>query len=87
MVQECLTNISRHAGATEVAVEMQQKRDKGQQKLQVSIQDNGRGFNPSKVTGFGLAGMRERFEGLGAELRIQSSNKGTVVSALIPLGK
>lgn len=87
MVQECLTNISRHAGATEVIVEMQQKRDRGQQKLQISIQDNGRGFNPNKVSGFGLAGMRERFEGLGAELRVQSSNKGTVVSALIPLGK
>jgi len=87
MVQECLTNISRHAGATKVSVQLHIEVQPRGQKLVVSIQDNGRGFNPKKVTGFGLAGMRERFEGLGAELMIQSSNKGTAVTALIPLGK
>jgi len=87
MVQECLTNISRHAGATKVSVQLHIEAQPRGQKLVVSIQDNGRGFNPKKVTGFGLAGMRERFEGLGAELMIQSSNKGTAVTALIPLGK
>ena len=87
MVQECLTNISRHAGATKVNVQLYIEAQPRGQKLVVSIQDNGRGFNPKKVTGFGLAGMRERFEGLGAELMIQSSNKGTAVTALIPLGK
>jgi two-component system, NarL family, sensor histidine kinase UhpB len=87
MVQECLTNVSRHSGATKVAITLQAKSEPKGQKLSVSIQDNGRGFNPKKVSGFGLAGMRERFEGLGAELNIQSSNKGTVVAALIPLGK
>lgn len=87
MVQECLTNVSRHSGATKVAITLQAKSEPKGQKLSVSIQDNGRGFNPKKVSGFGLAGMRERFEGLGAELNIQSSNKGTLVAALIPLGK
>ena len=87
MVQECLTNVSRHSGAKKVAITLQAKSEPKGQKLSVSIQDNGRGFNPKKVSGFGLAGMRERFEGLGAELNIQSSNKGTVVAALIPLGK
>ena len=87
MVQESLTNVSRHSGATKVAVTLQAKSEPKGQKLSISIQDNGRGFNPKKVSGFGIAGMRERFEGLGAELNIQSSNKGTVVTALIPLGK
>lgn len=87
MVQECLTNVSRHSGATKVIVQIETKAEPKGQKLIISIQDNGRGFNPKKVSGFGLAGMRERFEGLGAELSILSSSKGTVVTALIPLEK
>ena len=87
MVQECLTNVSRHAGASKVSITLQTKADPKTQRLVVAIEDNGRGFNPKKVSGFGLAGMRERFEGLGAEIKIQSSNKGTSVTALIPLGK
>ena len=58
---------------------------RGNKKLQVSIQDNGRGFDVKKASGFGLAGMRERFEGLNGELIILSGDKGTVVTALVPL--
>jgi len=86
MVQECLTNISRHSGANHVLIEVVAKRDaRGNKKLQVSIQDNGCGFDVKKVSGFGLAGMKERFEGLHGELIIRSSDKGTIVTALVPL--
>ena len=86
MVQECLTNVSRHSAASQVLIEVYSKQDaRGQRKLQVSIQDNGRGFDVKKATGFGIAGMRERFEGLNGELIILSSGKGTVVTALVPL--
>lgn len=86
MVQECLTNISRHSGADQVLIEMHGKQEaRGGKKLHVSVQDNGRGFDVKKVTGFGLAGMKERFEGLNGELEIQSSNQGTVVAARVPL--
>jgi two-component system, NarL family, sensor histidine kinase UhpB len=86
MVQECLTNVSRHSAASQVVIEVYSKQDtRGQRKLQVSIQDNGHGFDVKKATGFGLAGMKERFEGLNGELIILSSGKGTVVTALVPL--
>ena len=86
MVQECLTNISRHSGANKVLIEMYCKQEaRGGKKLHVSVQDNGRGFDIKKVAGFGLAGMKERFEGLNGELEIQSSNQGTVVTARVPL--
>jgi two-component system sensor histidine kinase UhpB len=85
MVQECLTNVSRHASANHVVIEMRTKDDRGNKKLQVSVQDNGRGFDVRKASGFGLAGMKERFEGLGGELFISSNNQGTVVTVLVPV--
>ena len=51
----------------------------------ISVQDNGRGFDIKKASGFGLAGMKERFEGLGGELFISSNNQGTVVTVLVPV--
>jgi two-component system, NarL family, sensor histidine kinase UhpB len=86
MVQESLTNISRHAEASEVKIEMASVKNKmGIRELEVSIQDNGRGFNPSKVKGLGLAGMRERFESLSLDLMIESSETGTMVRVTVPL--
>jgi two-component system sensor histidine kinase UhpB len=87
MVQECLTNISRHAKATEVEIALS-SRDGSNALPTISIQvrDNGAGFDPQKMEGFGLAGMRERVEGLGGQLAIHSApGKGTDIIASIPL--
>jgi two-component system sensor histidine kinase UhpB len=84
MVQECLTNVSRHSSAHHVAIEMASKLGPhGDKELHVSVRDNGQGLDVNKTSGFGLAGMKERFEGLGAELLIESSRKGLLVSAII----
>ncbi len=86
LVQECLTNISRHAEATLVDINVSTQLKPNKQGVTVKIQDNGKGFNPSKTDGLGLPGMRERVEGLAGEFEIESSsNKGTTVSAWIPL--
>jgi two-component system sensor histidine kinase UhpB len=85
LVQECLTNISRHASASSVAIAL--SREPGQRALRVSVSDNGKGFDEDLVDGFGLYGMRERVEGLGGEFRLATQpGKGTEISARLPLG-
>jgi len=50
------------------------------------VSDDGRGFDESEPTaGFGLAGMRERATLMGGRLKIDSSDTGTVVTAVFPL--
>ena len=84
MVQECLTNISRHADATEVAVVLTLEPVNGV--LHISVSDNGKGFQQDTAGGFGLPGMRERVEGLGGLLVINTqTSSGTTVRARIPL--
>ncbi|HEY8085129.1 MAG TPA: ATP-binding protein, partial [Methylophilaceae bacterium] len=87
LVQECLTNISRHAHATQVEIMLNRKPKNGQHPmLHISVSDNGQGFNEAAVDGFGLHGMRERVEGLGGEFTLVSRlSKGTDISARIPL--
>ena len=92
LVQECLTNISRHAQAKHISIEIIKTTKSGKAGLQVSIQDDGKGFNTKKTDGLGLPGMRERVEGLGGALSIQSSmtsssshESGTEIKAWIPI--
>jgi two-component system sensor histidine kinase UhpB len=87
-VQECLTNIARHSAATEIEITARRAHSSsGVQTLDIRVRDNGKGFDPSQTEGFGLAGMRERVEGLGGVLNVASTlGKGTDVSATIPLG-
>lgn len=82
LIQECLTNVTRHAHASQVMVSASMS----WQGLTLSVQDNGRGFDPSQAQGFGLAGMRERIEGLGGTFQLSTnSNSGTRVEASLPL--
>lgn len=83
IVQESLTNIARHARARQVDISFS-PREAG---LQLSIHDDGVGFNSAdiNVTTIGLSGIRERAVILGAELRIDSSPLGgTTVEVNIP---
>lgn len=85
VVQESLTNVTRHSQAREVVISMQPI---GKQ-LQVVVKDDGRGFDTvavGKARGFGLFGMRERVLALGGTLRITSApGKGTAVTIKLPL--
>jgi signal transduction histidine kinase len=82
--QEALTNIVRHAGATEVKVTLTRKADD----LILRIRDNGSGISEAEAQNtksFGLLGMRERAGLLGGEVRVRGRpGQGTVVSVLIP---
>lgn len=82
-VQESLTNISRHAEASRVRLEV----DSLDGALSLVVEDNGRGFDQSSIAaGFGLVGMRERVEGLGGLFQIESvTGHGTTIKALVPI--
>lgn len=83
--QEILTNVARHAKATEVNVSMKESADN----LILEVRDNGRGITESEVSGnksLGLLGMRERALLLGGEINISGmGGSGTVVTVRIPL--
>lgn len=85
IIQEALNNIRKHAQAEQVTLRGSQNRDS----LVIEICDNGRGFSPEQVGGnarFGLRGMRERAESIGADFQIASQpGSGTVVSLRIPI--
>ncbi|MBI2324573.1 MAG: sensor histidine kinase [Chloroflexi bacterium] len=86
IVQEALANVRRHSGARHARVRLERRGDA----CVLSISDDGRGFSFDGQTRrpgarFGLQTMRERAEGLGGELRIESTpGRGTVVTATVP---
>jgi signal transduction histidine kinase len=82
--KEALTNVVRHAGATEVRLNLQIE----QGELRVTIADNGRGLPPGARTGEmdGLNNMRERVERLGGRFEMAGeSGRGTTVRFQVPL--
>ncbi|RXT36591.1 histidine kinase [Bradyrhizobium betae] len=88
VVQEALTNVFRHAGATAVNVVIEPAdqlltRD-GRGCARVRVSDNGRGMEPGQKLGFGLVGMRERILALGGTLNVVSGDGGLTVEALVP---
>jgi two-component system, NarL family, sensor kinase len=87
VVQEALTNVHRHAGASRVSViaRIMSKR------LIVRISDNGHGMVGSARPdgpirfGVGVAGMRARLEQFGGTLRIRTGRGGTSILAMVPV--
>lgn len=83
--QEALTNVARHAQATQVEVLL----DKDNGHLLLEVRDNGRGITPAEIAqshSLGLAGMRDRVAGVSGQLIIQGlPDQGTCVSVKIPL--
>jgi signal transduction histidine kinase/ligand-binding sensor domain-containing protein len=85
LFHECLRNIQEHACATSARVLL---RSDGEH-LSLSVQDNGRGFDPAAARGepgIGLRSMRERVESLGGRLTVSSRpDEGTRIDARLPL--
>jgi len=83
--QEALTNVARHAEATEVTASLEQ----GEARVSLTVIDNGRGITEketSSSTSFGLLGIRERVRFLGGNVVIDGRPKnGTTVRVAIPL--
>ncbi len=82
-VQECLTNITRHARATAVKVVL----SRDHTTLRLAVEDNGCGMDlHAKRHGLGLVGLRERAESLHGSLELTSTmGKGTRIALSLPL--
>lgn len=89
-IQEALTNVFRHAGATRIDVTVEPTGPSVgpmravREGALVRVRDNGGGLRPDHKLGLGLTGMRERILALGGSLTIASGDNGVTVEAVIP---
>lgn len=84
IVQEALTNVMRHAQATEVRISVAADAQAGE--LRLSVTDNGRGLPASVATGIGLSGIRERVLANQGELELAPAQpQGLQLVARFPL--
>jgi signal transduction histidine kinase len=90
VLQEALTNVHRHSGASAANVVVRQDAEE----IALEIKDNGRGI-PAEVlshfrvtgsgTGVGIAGIRERVRELGGKFTLESDSRGTLIRVAVPL--
>lgn len=90
LVQECLTNIHRHAESTTAVIRMVRESNH----IKIEVRDQGKGISPERLTeiqsrrsGVGIRGMRERLRQFEGTLNIESGTSGTRVLATIPVPK
>jgi PAS domain S-box-containing protein len=87
ILQEALTNVVRHAGATEVEVSL----EAGSEQLTLTVRDDGRGITAAELNNhkaIGLLGMRERAQLVGGDVTITGgTGTGTTVVVTIPLSQ
>jgi two-component system sensor histidine kinase UhpB len=87
VVQECLTNIARHADARHASVTLVTRRPAdaaGGAALQLTVEDDGHGFAADAPRGYGILGMRERVRRLGGTIRFASGTGGTRIDIELP---
>jgi signal transduction histidine kinase len=87
IVQDCLTNASKHGRPTEVSVRIEHLID-GAPRVTLTIEDDG-GGDVSQVrtsSGHGILGIRERLAGLGGALTIGNAARGLRIHATVPVG-
>ncbi len=90
IVQESLSNIGKHAEATEIRINLQLKCERYPAGLRLCVSDNGKGFDMEEIshTGIGLISMRERVYALNGQLKIVTTpDEGTQIIVRIPFPK
>ena len=88
-LQEGITNAVKHSACTQLNILIVMSKDR----LELTISDSGKGFDASRIadwslsgTHFGIAGMKERIDGLGGDLQISSTiGQGVILKANIPI--
>ena len=85
LVQECLTNVAKHADAGRVSIALKRDGDR----VRFDFEDDGKGFDPSeRKQGLGLIGLRERVESLDGKFELVSApGSGVRIKAVIPAGE
>jgi len=98
LVQEALTNVSRHSQSPTARIRLAREKASNGRNIVLTVEDAGRGMSPinnvrafigrkigSARPGVGLASMRERLDQIGGRLEIDSAVGRTVVRAIIPI--
>jgi signal transduction histidine kinase len=83
IVQEALTNITKHASASEIRISL----TAGDQGVMLRVEDNGKGMDPqdARGRGLGLVGIEERAREMGAGFALQTQpGQGTALEISIP---
>ena len=83
-----MTNAAYYAAATEIRIRLRTASRRGCDGALVSVEDDGRGFNPAARPGsaHGLMGMRYRVEAEGGEMHLESApGRGTRIEAWLPV--
>jgi signal transduction histidine kinase len=92
MLQETLTNVHRHSGASAADILMLQDADQ----FVLEVKDNGRGMRPETLSrfratgagmGVGLTSIRERVRELAGRLKLESNANGTLLRITIPIAR
>jgi PAS domain S-box-containing protein len=85
ILQEALTNVSKHSGASRVEIEFHH----GEEEVMLSVSDNGRGLSegrPVKPSSYGMLGMTERVEQLGGTIKFDiPPGGGLCLMVIVPL--
>lgn len=82
VAREALSNVGRHADATSVRITLR-RIDTG---AELEVDDDGTGFDVGGAAGMGLANLRDRVQGIGGELAVESTlGAGTTVRVRLPL--
>ena len=82
LVQEALNNAVRHSGARNARVRVEQNGAH----IRLTVNDDGRGFDPGRSRGMGMLGMEERVRRLGGHIEFRSeAGRGSTVSAELPV--
>jgi two-component system sensor histidine kinase UhpB len=91
VVQEGLTNVFRHSGATLANIRISHvpgDANETEDSLRISIKDNGVGMSDDAKPGFGLIGMRERVWALNGKMSVLNAPEGgVIVEVLVPLSQ
>lgn len=89
IVQECLTNVVRHAAATRVEILVSRSQGTSGDEVRITVRDDGKGLasgSERDSARYGLMGMRERVQALEGEFSIETrSGQGVTVRAVIPV--
>jgi len=84
IVQESISNASKHASATHITVRLDGSKDR----LVMQVEDNGRGFDYGRIRsegrGIGLSTMAERASLMGGTLSVRSGRQGTTIRVEVP---
>jgi len=92
IVQESLTNVRRHSGSNTASIRLERRNAE----VRLQVLDRGHGMredpgngsaNDNVEYGVGISSMRQRLVQLGGRLEIESSNKGTTITALVPTSR